>query len=87
LPTITGKYGLPHHPPDFREALSPFFFFFPWAFVHLINYVGIVFMNVIFLNFNDNYGVSLINIEYKGHSFQTILKIRIPFKTIIYNVK
>jgi hypothetical protein len=28
LPTITGKYGLPHHPPDFREALSPFFFFF-----------------------------------------------------------
>jgi hypothetical protein len=37
--------------------------FFPSAFVHLINYVGIVFMNVIFLNFNDNYGVSLINIE------------------------
>jgi hypothetical protein len=85
LPTITDKYGLPHHPPSFREALPPFFF--PWAFVHLINYVGIVFMNVIFLNFNDNYGVSLINIEDKGHSFQTILKIRIPFKTIIYNVK
>jgi hypothetical protein len=63
LPTITGKYGLPHHLP------------------------GFVFMNVIFLNFNDNYGVSLINIEDKGHSFQTILKIRIPFKTIIYNVK
>jgi hypothetical protein len=26
LPTITGKYGLPHHLPGFREAL---FFFFP----------------------------------------------------------
>jgi hypothetical protein len=68
-------------------VLEKLFFFFPSAFVHLINYVGIVFMNVIFLNFNDNYGVSLINIEDKGHSFQTILKIRIPFKTIIYNVK
>jgi hypothetical protein len=64
------------------EKLCLLFFFFPWAFVQ-----GIVFMNVIFLNFNDNYGVSLINIEDKGHSFQTILKIRIPFKTIIYNVK
>jgi hypothetical protein len=26
LPTITDKYGLPHHPPSFREALPPFFF-------------------------------------------------------------
>jgi len=35
LPTITGKYGLPHHPPDFREALSPFFFFFSLSFCPL----------------------------------------------------
>jgi len=27
LPTITGKYDLPHHPPGFGEALSSFFSF------------------------------------------------------------